>query len=43
MMPNDSVAAQLARWQRFSLLIGIAGVLLLITGFLLDRDQALRS
>jgi hypothetical protein len=43
MMPGDSVTAQFARWQRTSLLIGIAGVLLLIVGFLLDRDQAIRS
>jgi hypothetical protein len=43
MIPYDSASAQLSRWQRDSLLVGIAGVLLLITGFLLDREQALRS
>lgn len=43
MIPHDTVGAQLSRWQRNSLLVGIAGVLLLITGFLLDREQALRS
>ena len=43
MIPYDSAGAQLSRWQRNSLLLGIAGVLLLITGFLLDREQALRS
>lgn len=43
MIAYDSAGAQLSRWQRNSLLVGIAGVLLLITGFLLDREQALRS
>ena len=43
MMPQDSVKAQIGHWQRISLLIGIAGVLLVITGFLLDREQTLRS
>jgi hypothetical protein len=43
MMPLDSASAQIGQWQRNSLLIGVAGVLLLITGFLLDREQALRS
>lgn len=43
MMPGDSVSTQIGRWQRTSLLIGVAGVLLAITGFLLDREQALRS
>lgn len=43
MMPGDSVSVQIGRWQRTSLLIGVAGVLLVITGFLLDREQALRS
>ena len=43
MIPHDSAIAQISRWQRNSLLIGIAGVLLLLTGFILDREQALRS
>ena len=43
MIPHDSVSAQIGQWQRNSLLIGIAGVLLMITGFLLDREQMLRS
>jgi hypothetical protein len=43
MTPRDSVNTQIGQWQRNSLLIGIAGVLLVITGFLLDREQALRS
>jgi hypothetical protein len=42
--PGDSVpVTKIAQWQRTSLLVGIAGVILLIVGFLLDRDQALRS
>src|SRR5580693_10147676 len=43
MMPQDSVTTRIGQWQRISLLIGIAGALLVITGFLLDREQALRS
>jgi hypothetical protein len=43
MMPQDSVNAQIGRWQRNALLLGVAGVLLVITGLLLDRQQALRS
>jgi len=44
MTPDESVAlTKLARWQRTSLLIGGAGVLLLGVGFVLDREQALRS
>lgn len=43
MMPSDSLHEQFSRWQRISLMIGIAGVLLAITGFLLDREQAARS
>jgi hypothetical protein len=43
MMPRESVNTQIGQWQRNSLLVGIAGVLLVITGFLLDREQALRS
>jgi hypothetical protein len=43
MIPDDSVSTQIRQWQRNSLLIGIAGVLLLIAGFLIDRGQAMRS
>jgi hypothetical protein len=43
MIPYNSAICQISRWQRASLIVGIAGVLLLITGSLLDREQALRS
>jgi hypothetical protein len=43
MMPQDSVHTQIAKWQRTSLGVGIAGVLLVLTGFLLDREQTMRS
>jgi hypothetical protein len=43
MMPQDSVNAQFGRWQRNALLFGVAGVLVVIAGLLLDRQQALRS
>ena len=43
MTPADSFTAQIARWQRNSLLVGIAGVLLAVVAFLLDREQFLRS
>jgi len=43
MTPTDSFTAQIGRWQRNSLLVGIAGVLLAVVAFLLDRDQFLRS
>jgi hypothetical protein len=43
MMPEDSVNVQIGQWQRVSLLVGIAGALVVITGFLLDRQQTLRS
>jgi hypothetical protein len=39
---NDAIA-RITAWQRRSLLVGLAGVLLSIVGFLLDRDQFLRS
>ncbi len=42
-MPRELVSDQIAQWQRVSLLIGIAGMLIVITSFLLDREQALRS
>lgn len=40
-MPTPT--SRIALWQRRSLMVGIAGVLLAVTGFLLDRDQLLRS
>jgi len=43
MTPADSFTAQIGRWQRNSLLVGIAGVLLAVAAFLLDREQFLRS
>ncbi len=43
MSPSDPVAVQIGQWQRTSLLVGIAGTLLAITGFLFDREQFLRS
>jgi hypothetical protein len=43
MTPANSLTAQIGRWQRNSLLVGIAGVLLAVGAFLLDREQFLRS
>ncbi len=43
MTPYDSVDSTLSHWQRMSLLVGVAGVLLVVTGALFDRDQTLRS
>ena len=43
MTAADSVSTQIGQWQRTSLLIGVAGVLLAMIGFLLDREQFLRS
>ena len=43
MTPADPITAQIGRWQRNSLLVGIAGVLLAVVAFLLDREQFLRS
>src|SRR5690242_19760368 len=43
MTPADSFTAQIGRWQRNSLFVGIAGVLLAVVAFLLDRQQFLRS
>jgi hypothetical protein len=43
MIASASLQAQLSSWQRTFLLIGVAGILLVITGFLLDRELALRS
>ena len=43
MTPADSITAQIGRWQRNSLLVGVAGVLLGVVAFLIDREQFLRS
>src|SRR6266404_1728608 len=43
MNPSDPVTTRLGQWQRTALLAGIGGVLLAITGLLLDREQLLRS
>jgi hypothetical protein len=43
MTPADSAITQIGQWQRRSLLVGIAATLLAITGFILDREQFLRS
>ena len=43
MTPTDSAFEQIGQWQRRSLLVGIAASLLAITGFILDREQFLRS
>lgn len=43
MTASDPVTTQIGQWQHRSLLAGIAGVLLAITGLLLDREQFLRS
>lgn len=43
MTPADSITAQIGQWQRNSLLVGIAGVVLAVAAFLLDREQFLRS
>ena len=43
MTPADSITAQIGRWQRNSLLAGVAGVLLAVVAFLIDREQFLRS
>ncbi len=43
MTPTDSAFELIGRWQRRSLLVGIAASLLAIVGFILDREQFLRS
>ncbi|HTB14884.1 MAG TPA: hypothetical protein VK752_25100 [Bryobacteraceae bacterium] len=42
-MTRDSASGQIGTWQRASLLIGIAGVLVVVAGLFLNREQALRS
>jgi hypothetical protein len=43
MNPSDPVTTRLGQWQRNALLAGVGGVLLAVTGLLLDREQLLRS
>lgn len=43
MNPADLTTSQIARWQRSALLAGIGGLVLAVIGFLLDREQFLRS
>jgi hypothetical protein len=43
MSPAEPVSVQIGQWQHKALLVGIAGLLLSLTGFILDRDQFLRS
>jgi hypothetical protein len=43
MTPADSAFEQIGQWQRRSLLVGVAATLLALTGFILDRQQFLRS
>jgi hypothetical protein len=40
---TETLASRVAVWQKRSLLAGIAGVLLSVTGLLLDQTQFLRS
>jgi hypothetical protein len=41
--PADPITTQIGRWQRNSLLVGVAGLLLAIVAFGIDREQFLRS
>jgi hypothetical protein len=43
MTPADPVMVQIGRWQRNSLLVGIAGGVLAVVALLIDRQQFLRS
>src|SRR5436309_4533621 len=43
MTPVESIPVRIGQWQRNSLIVGIAGVLLAVVAFALDRDQFLRS
>ena len=43
MNPADSITARIGRWQRNSLLVGVAGVVLAIVALLIDREQFIRS
>jgi hypothetical protein len=43
MTPSNPLAARIGQWQRHSLIAGVAGVVLAVVAFLLDREQFLRS
>src|SRR5215471_316855 len=43
MTPTDPVATEIGQWQQKALLVGLAGLLLSLTGLVLDREQFLRS
>src|SRR5437868_10937181 len=43
MTPADPITERIGRWQRNSLLVGVAGVLLAVLALLLDWQQFLRS
>ena len=43
MTPSEPITPRIGQWQRTSLLLGVAGTLLAILAFLLDRQQFLRS
>jgi len=43
MTPAGTLTAQIGGWERKSLVVGIAGVLLSVVAFLIDREQFLRS
>jgi hypothetical protein len=43
MTAADPVTTRFDQWQQRSLLVGAAGILLVILGFIFDRDQLLRS
>ncbi len=43
MTATDPTATRFDQWQQRALLVGIAGVLLTILGFIFDREQLLRS
>jgi len=43
MTPANSLTVQIGGWQRNSLVVGIAGVLVAVVAFLFDREQLLRS
>jgi hypothetical protein len=43
MTPAESASAQIVQWQRTSLLVGVAGALVVVIAFLLNREETLRS
>ncbi len=43
MTPHEAANSQIARWQRMSLIVGIVAGIIVIAGFLFNREQALRS